>query len=154
MAKITFSKLGLTKNDAVNTFQFGENTIEVVKYLDLRLKSSMINAAVRYSVIKGVVDEVLVDAYLHMFILEHYTNITFTAKQRDNLLDTFDVLESNGFFDLIIGAMEPSEYEYIFSMAKRLTENINQYNRSVPSLAENAEEIINKALDKLAGQTN
>lgn len=153
MSKIAFNKLGLSKNSSFNEIEFNEQKIQVSQYLDLGLKSTLINAAVRYSVIKGIVDEVLVDAYLHMFIVEHYTNISFTPKQKENILDTFDILESNGFFNLIIGAMNPSEYEYLFSMAKKLTVNLNEYNRTIVSLAEGTESLLEKILDRGPGQT-
>ncbi len=149
MAKVLFNKLALSKNQQVKEVLFGDTTIEVLQYLDIASKSSLINAAVRGSVIAGVVDEVLLDAYLHLFIVEHYTNISFTPKQRENLLGTFDILESNKFFDLIIAEMPEGEYEYIFSMAKKLMQNLNEYNRNIVSIAGNAEEII----AKIAGQT-
>ncbi len=149
MAKLSFNKLGLTKNEKINVVQFGENNIEVLKYLDIAMKSGLVNAAVRGAIINGVVDEILLDAYLHLFIIENYTNITLTPKQRDNLLETFDIMESNKFFDVVISAMEPGEYEYIFSMAKKLMANVNELNRSIVSIMGNADEL----MKKLSGQT-
>lgn len=149
MAKLAFNKLGLSKKQEVAQIQFGENVIEVTNYLEIATKSSLINAAVRGAVIDGVVDEVLLDAYLHLFIVEYYTNITFTPKQRENLLDTFDIIESNGLFDIVLTAMQPGEYEYLFGMAKKLMNNLNEYNRSMVSITGNAEEIISR----IVGQT-
>lgn len=149
MAKLAFNKLGLSKKQEFSQIQFGENTIEVTNYLEIATKSSLINAAVRGAVIDGVVDEVLLDAYLHLFIVEYYTNISFTPKQRENLLDTFDIIESNGLFDTILAAMQPGEYEYLFGMAKKLMNNLNEYNKSMVSITANAEDII----AKIVGQT-
>lgn len=153
MSKVAFNKLGLSKNSSFKEVEFNEQKIEVSQYLDIGLKSTLVNAAVRYSVIKGIVDEILVDAYLHIFIVEHYTNINFTPKQKENILDTFDILESNGFFNVIIGAMNPAEYEYLFSMAKKLTANLNEYNRTIVSLAEGTESLLEKFLERSPGQT-
>ncbi len=149
MAKILFNKLGLSKKQESKQVLFGESTIEVLQYLDIAAKSSLVNAAVRGAVIGGVVDEVLLDAYLHLFIVEKYTNISFTPKQRENLLDTFDLMESNQFFNIIIAALPDGEYEYIFTMAKKLMNNLNEYNKNIVSIAGNPEEMI----AKIVGQT-
>lgn len=147
--KLPFSKLGLVKNQDVIEIDFKDQKIAVLKYLDIMSKSKLINAAVHSAVIRGIVDEVLVDAYLHMFIVEHYTNISFTPKQRDNLLETFDLLEANGVFDLIISVMDPAEYNYIFSTAKKLMVNLNEYNRTIISVIQDPEALIEKLSKKL-----
>jgi hypothetical protein len=95
MAKVGLSKLNLNKKQDIKVIQFEGNDIEIIQYLDIASKSSLVSAAVRGSVIGGIVDEILLDAYLHLFIIDKYTNISLTQKQRDNLLDTFDILESN-----------------------------------------------------------
>lgn len=153
MSKISFNKLGLSKASNIKEVEFNEQKIEISQYLDIGLKSTLVNAAVRYSVIKGIVDEILVDAYLHMFIIEHYTNITFTPKQKENILDTFDILESSGFLDLIVANMNQSEYDYLFSMAKKLIVNLNEYNKTIVSLADGTEAMLEKFLEKVSGQT-
>jgi hypothetical protein len=153
MAKVGLSKLNLNKKQDIKVIQFEGNDIEIIQYLDIASKSSLVSAAVRGSVIGGIVDEILLDAYLHLFIIDKYTNISLTQKQRDNLLDTFDILESNKFFDLIIEAMAQNEYEYIFTMAKRLMNNLNEYNKGLTSILQGFEEVIqqfaNQAQSKL-----
>ena len=153
MAKVGLNKLNLNKKADVKIVQFEGNEIEVSQYLDIASKSSLISAAVRGAVINGIVDEVLLDAYLHLFIVDKYTNITLTAKQRENLLEVFDTLESNKFFDVIIEAMAENEYDYIFTMAKRLTNNLNEYNKNIISmfsgLEDTIQQIISQAQNKL-----
>lgn len=153
MAKVSLNKLGLSKNQDFVEFNIGENIIQVLKYLDIAQKSTLVNAAVRGSVINGVVDEILVDAYLHIFILENYTNISLTAKQKESILDTFDIIESNGLFDSIIANMNPDEYNYIFSMAKKLMQNVNEYNKNIISLLQDPKLKLTELLSKIPGQT-
>jgi hypothetical protein len=153
MAKLAFSKLGLTKKQDVVEAKIGDNTIEVSQYLDVALKSALINAAVRGAVIKGVVDEILMDAYLHVLIVENYTNISFTPKQKEAVLDTFDILQSNGTFNSIIANLAPDEYDYIFSSALKLAQSLNEYNRSVISLTENMDDIMERISSNFTGQT-
>jgi len=130
MAKLSFNKLGLSKSQDKKEIQYNENTIEIYKYLDIKSKSTLVNAAVRAAVIEGIVDEILADAYLHIFIIEYYTNISFTGKQKENIFETFDLMESNGLIQLVIENIPEDEYNYIFSMAKKLTANLNEFNRS------------------------
>ena len=158
MAKtVLFSKLKLEKNIAVNTITINEVEIEVKKYIPVALKSMFIESAVRGSLVQGIVDEILMDAYLHVLIFENYTNITLTEKQKANLLDTFDLIQSNGILEQIIAAMPSDEYDYIFNSALKLAKSVNEYNLSLAGLIE-------KNLDKfnldniqqqfLNGQTN
>jgi len=157
MAKLSLNKLNLTKKQDIKIVKFEENEIEVAQYLDIASKSGLVTAAVRGAVIEGIVDEILLDAYLHLFILEKYTNISLTPKQRENLLETFDILDSNGIFDLIISGMAENEYEYIFTMAKRLMNNLNDYNKNIISMFKGLdgaiEEVIANITNKNAGQT-
>jgi hypothetical protein len=150
MAKLGLSKLNLNKKQDIKIVNFEGNEIEVLQYLDIASKSGLINAAVRGSVIDGIVDEILLDAYLHLFIVERYTNISFTQKQRENLLETFDLLDSNKFFDVIIEGMAENEYEYIFTMAKRLMNSLNEYNKNVVSIFKGFE----GALQDIISQVN
>ncbi len=157
MAKLSLNKLNLTKKQDIKIVKFEENEIEVAQYLDIASKSGLVTAAVRGAVIEGIVEEILLDAYLHLFILEKYTNISLTPKQRENLLETFDILDSNGIFDLIISGMAENEYEYIFTMAKRLMNNLNDYNKNIISMFKGLdgaiEEVIANITNKNAGQT-
>lgn len=158
MAKtVSFSKLKLEKNISVNTITINEIEIEIKQYLPVALKSMFIESAVRGSLVQGIVDEILMDAYLHILIFENYTNITLTEKQKESLLDTFDLIQSNGILEQIIAAMPSDEYDYIFNSALKLAKSVNEYNLSLAGLIE-------KNLDKfnldniqqqfLNGQTN
>lgn len=149
MSRISLVKLGLLKKQETKTVQINNAEVEVLQYLEVSVKSSLVNAAVRGAIMDRVVDEILLDAFLHMFIVEHYTNISFTPKQKENILDTFDILESNGVFDLVIATMPPEEYDYIFSMAKKLMIRLNELNQSIVSVIGDADEV----MAKLAGQT-
>lgn len=153
MAKIALNKLGLIKENKIVEVSFGENKIEVFQYLDIKSKSMLVNAAVRASVIRGIVDEILADAYLHMFIVENYSNIALTAKQKDNIFETFDLMESNGLIDAIIAAIPQDEYEYLFSTAKKLTINLNEYNKSSVSTTNDLALELQKIVENNSGQT-
>ena len=93
------------------------------------------------------------DAYLHVLIVENYTNISFTPKQKEAVLDTFDILQSNGTFNSIIANLAPDEYDYIFSSALKLAQSLNEYNRSVISLTENMDDIMERISSNFTGQT-
>lgn len=149
MAKLSLNKLNLNKKQDIKIVSFEGNEIEVAQYLDIASKSGLINAAVRGSVIDGIVDEILLDAYLHLFIVERYTNISFTQKQKENLLETFDLLDSNKFFNVIIEGMAENEYEYIFTMAKRLMNSLNEYNKNVVSIFQGFEGVLQDIISQV-----
>jgi len=134
MAKVALSKLKLEKEIEPKKIIINDIEIEVYQYLDTAVKTMIVQSAAWGSLAKNIVDEILLDAYLHVLILEYYTNITLTDKHRENLLSTFDLLQSNGIFEQIVAAMPDGEYDYLFNCALSLSKRINEYNASVPGL--------------------
>jgi hypothetical protein len=163
MAKVALSKLKLEKEIEPKKIIINDIEIEVYQYLDTAVKTMIVQSAAWGSLAKNIVDEILLDAYLHVLILEYYTNITLTDKHRENLLSTFDLLQSNGIFEQIVAAMPDGEYDYLFNCALSLSKRINEYNASVPglmqqlmdsSLGESFIKKLKERFDQFYGQTS
>ena len=140
MAKVALSKLKLEKEIEPKKIIINDIEIEVYQYLDTAVKTMIVQSAAWGSLAKNIVDEILLDAYLHVLILEYYTNITLTDKHRENLLSTFDLLQSNGIFEQIVAAMPDGEYDYLFNSTLNLAKKINEYNTSLASIFEQLSE--------------
>jgi hypothetical protein len=136
MAKVALSKLNLKKEIDSKKIYINEVEIEVYQYVDTAVKSMIVQSAAWGSIAKNIVDEILLDAYLHILIIDYYTNITLTDKHRENLLQTFDLLQVNGIFEQIIPEMSAGEYDYLFNSTLALANKINQYNMSLAQVAE------------------
>lgn len=166
MAKVALSKLNLKKEVEPKKIIINDVEVEVSQYVDTAIKSMIMQSAAWGSVAKNIVDEILLDAYLHVLIIDYYTNITLTDKHKENLLQTFDLLQSNGIFEQIIPALAEGEYDYLFNSTLNLAKKINEYNMSLasvfqqwsesgvdPDFANNVKEEIEKIKTLTNGQT-
>ena len=129
MAKITYSSLKLKTNTDVNKIEGTE--IEVLKYLPLEDKCTLIDLALQNAKDGVIYNTARLDAYFHLFIVMMYTNITFTDKQKEDLIKLYDVLKSNGIIDKVILAMDEEEYNNLLGFLNQQEQDIYQYKNSI-----------------------
>jgi hypothetical protein len=92
MAKVSFSKLGLKVNNEVVNIHFNDQVIEVKQYISVNDKLKLIS-----EIINNTIDEhsfcnpVKVKVYLALSILDYYTNINFTEKQKEDPVKLYDL---------------------------------------------------------------
>jgi hypothetical protein len=116
--------------------------INVKQYLPVEKKAGIVNLAVSGTIVDGIVNEILMDAFFHVFVIEHYTDIDFSDAEFYDVLQNFDRMSSNGIVSKIIDAIPPEEYEYLLSMANSAKNSVNEYNRSYTFAMTNNQETI------------
>ena len=132
MAKISFSKLGLKVNNEVVNINFNDQVIEVKQYISVNDKLKLIS-----EVINNTVDEhsfcnpVKVKVYLALGILDYYTNINFTDKQKEDPAKLYDILMSSGLASEIINAIPEEEYCEVICGVKESIDAFYNYRNSV-----------------------
>jgi hypothetical protein len=99
MAKISYASLKLKVDKSVETFDFNENKIEVLKYLPVEDKRDLVEITLQKAEENGIYNPVLLDMYFHLHLVYMYTNLSFTDKQKENEAKIYDTLACNGFFD-------------------------------------------------------
>lgn len=129
MAQVKYTKLKLEVNKNVNSFEFNGEKIEVLEYLPVAKKLSLVSSVVKQSMLGRVLRSDLLEIYLNLAIVDNYTNITFTEKQKEKNADLYDEFESSGLFDTIINLIPEKEYE-------ELVDNINDYAKKISAMAE------------------
>lgn len=113
MAKVAFSKLGLKENKDVNTIVFNDIEIEIKKYLSIEDKLNMISAAINNAMDEnGDINSVVLEAHFNLQVVFYYTNLTFTDKQKENLVKLYDLLKGSGLMDAVIDAIGLDNEEY------------------------------------------
>ncbi len=138
MAKVPFTKLGLTKNQNVEIIKWNEQDIEVKQYLPindkLELVSNVINFAhdgnANYS------NPVQVEVYTALEILYTYTNINFTEKQKEDTAKLYDLVTGSGLLAAIIKAIPKEEYVSIIKGIRTSINAIYAYQNSVMGVLE------------------
>lgn len=135
--KPTFAKMGLKINSDVKTIVIGEQEIEVKQYLPVNDKLILIG-----KVINAAADEnnfsnpIKLDIFTCLEIVFAYTNISFTDKQKEDLVKLYDILESNHVFDQVIEVIPKSEYKQIIEGVQDCSDAIYTYKNSLMGILE------------------
>ena len=131
MAKVSFAKLGLARNQEVKKVEWGEYTIEVKQYLPINEKLNLIS-----NVINAAHDEnnysnpVKVDVYTALEIMYAYTNINFTEKQKEDVTKLYDLIVSSGLYTKVLEAIPGNEYCNLLNAIKKSVDAIYTYQNS------------------------
>ena len=132
MAKIGFIKLGLKPNNEIQTIEFNEQTIEVKQYLPVEEKLELITKVLELSHdSKNFSNPVKVSVYTTLEIIEKYTNVNFTEKQKENPTKLYDLLVGNGFAAAVIKAIPEPEYDEILTGIKQTIKSVYKYQNSI-----------------------
>lgn len=132
MAKIPFGKLNLIKNIETNSFSWGENTIEVKKYLPMEEKLQLITRVLQQSIDdNNFYNPCRIDLYRTIEIVLTYTNISITDKQKEDLFKLYDLFIGSGFASQVMSHIEAVELDYIFTSIDKSVKSVYDYTNSV-----------------------
>ena len=137
MAKIGLTKLGLTKNTDVSKVEWNGEEIEVKQYLPIDDKLAMIAAILNSSIDdNGYYNPAKIYVYTIINMLDYYTNINFTDKQKEDISKTYDLVASSGLSSNIFTAISPYEYQQIQGWIRELIDSIYAYKNSIVGMME------------------
>lgn len=138
MAKLAFTKLGLKINTDIETFEFNEQTIEVKQYLPVNDKLTLISEVINNSADENnFANPVKVEVYATIAIIEAYTNITFTDKQKEDITKLYDKVVSSGLYQMIIRSIQVEEINNLFDALRSSIDAVYNYRNSVMGILEN-----------------
>lgn len=135
--KPTFAKMGLKMNTEVKTIQIGDQEIEIKQYLPVNEKLELMGR-----VISAAADEnnfsnpIKLEVFTSLELVFTYTNISFTDKQKEDLVKLYDIMESNGVFNEIINAIPKVEYKAIIEGIEECVKAIYSYKNSALGILE------------------
>ena len=133
MAKISFSKLGLTKNNNINKVIYNDQTIEVKEYLPINDKAEIAANVLGYTISNNTLrfaNPLLIEVYTILQIIEKYTNITFTDKQKEDPAKLYDLIIGSGFWILIKDVININDYNDIIRYINESLESFYNYYNS------------------------
>lgn len=140
MAKISYNKLGITKDELnkVQTVEYNDQTIEVKQYLPIAEKSELITRVLNNSVDEntGYYNLLKLDMNLGLEIIYAYSNISFTEKQKEDPMKLYDMLNASKVLNLIIGLVPDGEFYYLNKTTHEMANNIVAYRNSVMGIME------------------
>ena len=136
--KPTFAKMNLKINTAVNTLMIGEQEIEIKQYLPIDAKLELISRVLSSAADdNNFANPIKLDVFTNLELVFTYTNIQFTDKQKEDLVKLYDILESNGIFNIIIENIPKGEYTSIIEGIELCADAIYSYRNSVMGILEN-----------------
>lgn len=137
MAKVPFSKLELKINgcDCQNMYYNtkGEEVFYEVKlYLPIKEKMELVSRIINQSVDdNGFYNPMRVKLYMVLEVVYAYTNLSFTAKQKEDPFKLYDLLVSTGIFKEIVDHIRENDWKEIQENTWTTIENIYKYRNSV-----------------------
>lgn len=138
MAKLTFTKLGLKINTDIEILEFNEQTIEVKQYLPVNDKLTLISEVINNSADENnFANPVKVEVYTTIAIVETYTNITFTDKQKEDVTKLYDKLVSSKLYQNILHKIPVEEINGLFDALRSSIDAVYNYRNSVMGILEN-----------------
>ncbi len=156
MAKVSFTKLGLKKNEDVEIVEWNEQKIEVKQYLPIEDKLDLVTKIINDSIdTNNFYNPAKIYIFTILNTILYYTNINLTEKQKEDVAKTYDLLVSSGLSVKIFEQINPYEYNQIKSWVLETIQSIYSYAQSVLGILEtvnndykdadfNAEQIQNK----------
>lgn len=132
MAKVSFTKLGLTKNTDVASFDFNGQTIEVKQYLPIQEKMDLIAAVLNNCQdTNNFINEAKMSMFMDLEVMYRYTNVNFTEKQKEDPAKLYDLLAGSGFMSEVFVVLPQTEYKSIIMWLGKTANNIYDYRNSV-----------------------
>lgn len=132
MAKLGFTKLGLKPNNEIKIIEFNEQIIEVKQYLPIELKLELITNVLEFAHDENnYSNPIKVQVYTLLEIIEKYTNINFTEKQKENPTKLYDLIVGSELEKIIISAIPEQEYFRVINGIETTTNAIYTYRNSL-----------------------
>lgn len=131
MGRPTYTKLKLSSDIAPKELEWGEQKIEVKQYLPIQDKLTFIG-----DVLNAAADENRfyaqgkVDMFFALKVIEAYTNLSITDKQKENKAKLYDDIKASGFYDAVIEKIPNKEINYLYDLVCKTEEQVYAYNNS------------------------
>jgi len=154
MAKVSFSKLNCKINTETKPIQVGEETVNIKQYLPVQEKLALIGRVIEqaHDQDQNFANPLKVAVFKYLEVIYTYTDISFTAKQKEDPSKLYDQLLSSGVLNLIWNNIPENERENITYGINETIEAYYKYRNSavgiLDTISENYEQF-NLDWDKL-----
>lgn len=142
MAKVPFSKLDVKLNNKVNDCIYcnskdEEIHYEVKHYLPVQEKMDMIAKIINQSVDdNGFYNPIRIQIFTVLETFYFYTNLSFTAKQKEDPFKLYDALISSGLFEEVVNNICENDWKEIQNTVITTIENIYKFKNSALGIME------------------
>ena len=139
MAKIAYSKLALNKIGGIQpkVIEFNGQNLEIIQYLPIEKKLDLIEDIVNKSIDNNeYYNPCRFNIYLTLEMIFAYTNLSFTDKQKEDILKLYDLFVETGFVKTVFENIPQDEYRYIKRNCLTTISNVYAYRNSALGIFE------------------
>lgn len=137
MAKVSFASLKLKVKDEVKILNIGDKEIEVKQYLSAEDKYDLVMISLQQAKENGIYNSLKLDIFFHLNLIFMYTNLSFTDKQREDLLNLYDILESNEIINNVVALIPEKEIKELYSKVNEILQDLMRYENSAAGIVDN-----------------
>ena len=134
MAILNYKDLNLTKTNTVKTFQWGDKTVEVLKYLPIESEYDIVMITLQRAYEDGIYNPIKLDMYYHLNLVYSFTNLIFSDEDRENETELYDALNSSGFMDLFLSNIDENIYAEMQSYIEAISNLKMSYGSSAAAV--------------------
>ena len=149
-----FDELNLKRANKEVILNINNQKINVKQYLPIGDKINLVQIALQQSLEDGIYNEGLLTAYFNTYIVMFYTDLEFTDEQKQNILEIYDILESNDIISKVNNAIPKVEFDDLVDLLSSQQRNnmefkqsaaylIGQFINALPEQMEQVAEIVN-----------
>lgn len=131
MAKVSFTKLGLKINQEIKTIEWNEQIIEIKQYLPIEKKLLLMMDVINNSEDGNYANPIKITVFTALKLIEYYTNINFTEKQKEDFAKTYDLFNSSGLLKMILENIPVEEQNGINNGIKQSIKSFYKYRNSL-----------------------
>ena len=151
MAKISFTKVNtkIKTEPKIQTIDLGDGiVVEVKEYLPLEQKLAMFEKILgQCSATENYFNPIEMQVYLDFEVVKNYTNIKFSETQEQDIMKTYDALNSHGFLENLLNLIP--EYHLLRCDLEKCAKAIVNYKNSFVGMISN----MSKDFSNLSVQT-
>lgn len=139
MAKVPFNKLNLKVNNDIIPIHIGDQVINVKQYLPIEDKLALIAQVIEnaHDIDNNFSNPLKVDVYTCLEIVDAYTDISFTEKQKEDAPGTYDKIISSGIWTMIHQAIPTHEYDGLVVAIQDTIKAYYAYRNSILGILDN-----------------
>ena len=131
MAKPTLNKLKLALKEPIKIIIFNDQEIEVKQYLSIQDKLTMISEVLGAAADQNkFYNPGKIEMFFAIKVLEYYTNISITDKQKENPVKIYDDIISSGLYKEIFEAIPEDDIGFVYNVMKESVKQIYDYQNS------------------------
>lgn len=135
---ITFAEMNLNLNSDNKKFNYFDQEIEVKQYLPIQDKLQLISSVVNLSSDdNGFINPVKVNTFMELYLVYYYTNIEFNEEEKDNFIQTYDLLSQSALLKNVLLNIPEDELEMIEEGVYNTISELYAYKNSVMGILEN-----------------